>query len=311
MDASVFFIDDITKVVYTLDSSGKKIYIGTSSDIEDLSLDSSNLNKLNNKTEEMKNENLIRNVLEGIYNDETLRNTVIPCFLSDPGLNKSTTIRQFAKEKGVNLVPLILSQRNPNEISGTLMPHEGKMTYFDYDLLTGMQDGDILFVDEVLNSNTMVLNACLTILMERELISGKKLPNIMIVAASNPQGATRLTPQQKQRFVFYNLSLDTRSFKTYLKNKYQILPEMAKAIVKLIKEESFTSKEYNYCSARSLDLAINMMIKNVITPYDDILKPILNTFVENKSNEDIIFKDGSKLLKNEQDHWLTLKRKEV
>ena len=265
-----------------------------------------------NKKVNMDNKNLINDVLNGIYNNLELRRTAIPCFISDPGLNKSTTIRQFAKEKGVKLVPLILSQRNPNEISGTMLPtKDEKMKYFDYDLLVDMKDGDILFVDEILNANTMVLNACLTILMERELISGKKLPDIMIVAASNPQGATRLTPQQKQRFVFYNLNLDKDSFKEYLQNKYQLTDTMFKAVLKIVREEKFTSKEYNYSSARSIDLAISMMIAGVPTPYANKLQPILETFIENEMDEDITLKDGTIFKKKERISWLELKQKNL
>ena len=253
----------------------------------------------------------IKKILNGIYNNKSLRDKVIPCFLSNPGLNKSTEIRQFAKEKGVKLVPLVLSQRSPNEISGTLMPSEdSKMSYFDYDLLTDMKEGDILFVDEVLNANTTVLNACLTILMERELISGKKLPSIMIVAASNPQGATRLTPQQKQRFVFYDYKLNKKTFKTYLQDKYQLLDSQVRIINKLVNEESFVGKKYNYSSARSLDLAIEMIIADIPSPYHNELSPVLNTLVTNELEEDITLNDGSIFHSGETLPWLTLKQKE-
>ena len=66
------------------------------------------------------------------------------------------------------------------------------------------------FFDELLNGNPVVLNACLTILEQRKFISGKPLPNIMIVAAANPQGMTPLTPQVKERFVWYNVSFDSK-----------------------------------------------------------------------------------------------------
>lgn len=282
----------------TLDSASMKI----------VDSNKTNIKKEKNKNT-MNNKNLMNEVLEGIYNDLGLRQTVIPCFMSNPGLNKSSTIRQFARNKGVNLVPLVLSQRNPNEISGSLLPNGDKMSYFDYDLLTDMKEGDILFVDEVLNANGMVLNACLTILMERELISGKKLPNIMIVAASNPQGATRLTPQQKQRFVFYNLGLDHKGFTTHLQGKYGLPKDICQGVIKIINEEGFNSKEYNYSSARSVDLAIDMMIKEVPTPFESKLKSILNIKIKNSSGKDITLSDGSIYLKDEMKSWLELKRK--
>lgn len=62
--------------------------------------------------------NTIKPILEGIYNDVELRKTIVPLFLGNPGLAKSTIIREFAKEKGVKMVPFVTSQRNPFEISG-------------------------------------------------------------------------------------------------------------------------------------------------------------------------------------------------
>ena len=38
-----------------------------------------------------------------------------------------------------------------------------KMTYFNFDKLENLKDGDILFFDELLNGNPVVLNACLTL----------------------------------------------------------------------------------------------------------------------------------------------------
>lgn len=262
--------------------------------------------KINNN-KDMNNKNLMNEVLEKIYEDKELRSKVVPCFMSDPGLNKSTTIREFAKKKGVKLLPLVLSQRNPNEISGVLMPDKGEMKYFDYDLLKTLKKGDILFLDEVLNSPPMVLNACLTILMERELVSGYKLPDIMIVAASNPQGATRLTPQQKQRFLFYDLSLDVTSFKNYLKKKYQLPSAILSHIISIINAEKFDNSTFNYSSARSIDTAIDMLIKNIPTPYEKILKPSLDLLQTNKLG-DIELSDGTVFLKGEMKSWLTLKR---
>ena len=63
----------------------------------------------------------------------------------------------------------------PHEITGMAIPDKEKnvMTYFDYDRFINLKDGDILFFDELLNANLMVLNACLTILENRTMISGK------------------------------------------------------------------------------------------------------------------------------------------
>lgn len=257
----------------------------------------------------MDNKTKIKNILEGIYNDLELRKKVVPLFLGNPGINKTSAIREFAKEKGVRLVPLVLSQRSPNEISGALMPENGQMRYFDYDLLKSLKKGDILLLDEVLNTKSMVLDACLTILMERELISGHKLPNIMIVAAANPQGATRLTPQQKERFLVYDIELDEKGFQLYLEDKYDMPESIARDVVALVKSETFVGNKFNYKSARSIDTAIEMMIKEIPTPYEEVLSSILNRTIKNEEEGDILLKDGSLFLKGELMSYLKIMRK--
>jgi hypothetical protein len=248
------------------------------------------------------------NVITKIYEDEELRKTCIPLFLSNPGIGKTEVIKEFAKSKGVRCLDIIASQLMPHEVSGMLLPvHEDKeVEYFDTKMFTSLQDGDILFFDELLNANTMVLNACLTILENRVLISGKKLPNIMIVAAANPQGATIITPQIKERFIWYNINFDKKAWKKYME-KFQITDEIFEQLCVLINNESFVSSEKNYCTPRSLVKALKMIVADVPTPYSARVKPILETLIENNSDNDIaigevIFK------KNEKMSWLTLQK---
>jgi len=74
----------------------------------------------------------IKEVLEKVYNNDSLRRTIVPLFIGDPGLGKTVVIQEFAKEKGVKLVELITSQMSPFEISGIAMPDKEtkKMTYY-------------------------------------------------------------------------------------------------------------------------------------------------------------------------------------
>lgn len=191
------------------------------------------------------------------------------------------------------------------------------MVYFDYKMFYDLKEGDILFFDELLNANPMVLNACLTILENRTLISGKKLPNIMIVAAANPQASTIVTPQIKERFIYYNISIDRDSWKKYM-SKYLITDTIFDSLYSLVAAESFNNSITNYYSPRSIEKAINMMINSIPTPYENKLKDILNLPVENKTDKDIqigeyTFKVGEsifwlelqKLIKNKQNATIT------
>lgn len=60
----------------------------------------------------------VKEILEKVYSNESLRKSVVPLFLGNPGLGKTVFIDEFAKEKGVQLVELITSQMSPFEISG-------------------------------------------------------------------------------------------------------------------------------------------------------------------------------------------------
>lgn len=65
--------------------------------------------------------NQIKEILEKVYTNDSLRKTIVPLFLGNPGLGKTVVIQEFAKEKGVKLVELITSQMSPFEISGIAM----------------------------------------------------------------------------------------------------------------------------------------------------------------------------------------------
>lgn len=247
-------------------------------------------------------------VISKIYENEELRNSCIPLFLSNPGLGKTQCIREFAKEKNVKCFPVIASTKMPHEFSGIAVPDNDtkRMTYFDYDELLDLKDGDILFLDEMLNANPMILNAFLTVLEDRVLPSGKKLANIMIIAAGNPQGSVSLTPQIKQRFVWYDIKFNKESWKKYM-SKYLITNEIFESLCVLIQNESFLSSNKNYYTPRSIEKAIKMILKDVNTPYDIKLKPILNSLIQNTSQQDIQI--GETVWKvNEMIPWLKLQK---
>jgi hypothetical protein len=247
-------------------------------------------------------------IITKIYEDEDLRNTCIPLFLSNPGMGKTSVIKQFAKDKGVNCLDIIASQLMPHEISGMAMPeHDSKkMVYFDYQMFYDLKDGDIVFFDELLNANPMVLNACLTILENRTLISGRKLPKVMIIAAANPQGAQIVTPQIKERFIWYNLAFDKESWKKYM-SKYLISNEIYDQLCTLVQSESFSNSGRNYYTPRSIEKAIKMMLADVKTPYEIKLKPILETKILNITENDISLGDFL-WTKNSPISWLQLQK---
>ena len=286
----------------------------------------------------------IYGILEGIYNDPWSRRNIVPLFMSNPGAGKTQIIEQFMKDKGAYKPPFVLSQRMPFEISGMALVErnnnwlgklfrgiqyilknlfknriddpnfeifistldkdtQDRMRYYDFDFLLELKDGDILFIDEAFNANPLTLSAFLTFLESRIMISGKQLPDIMIVAAANPQGKPVLTPQIHRRFLQYDIVFDPEAWKDYMWKKFKMSDKVSSKLCTLISSEDFSG--YNYNTPADLHKATNMIIKNIPTPYDTIVKPILSTLVENTLG-DIILPNGEILAQNETIEWLKL-----
>lgn len=250
----------------------------------------------------------IKKILEKVYNNDSLRKSVVPLFIGNPGLGKTAIIAQFAKEKGVKLVELITSQMSPFEISGIAMPDKDlkKMIYYNFDKIEDLQDNDILFFDELLNGNPVVLNACLTILEQRMMISGKPLPNVMIVAAANEQGMTPLTPQIKERFVWYSVLFDKNMWiNNYMIPQFNITSNIGDKLAALIKTEYFTGR--NFMTPRSISKSVNMLINDVPVPdeYQKNILPILSELITNTLG-DITLNNGEILKQGEMIKWIDL-----
>ena len=136
------------------------------------------------------------------------RDQIVLCLLGKPGIGKTEAVERFAKDHNRNVVHIIASQIMPNEVSGMTMPNQEtrSMDVFDHYRLSHMRDGDILFFDELLKGQQQVLNACLTLIQERRLMSGTKLPDVLIIAAANPlASASQLPPEIRQRFLFHKV----------------------------------------------------------------------------------------------------------
>ena len=223
-------------------------------------------------------EELMLDVLNKTYDNLILRRKTVPLFMSNPGIGKTTIIKKFVEEKKVKMVKITLSQRMPNEVVGMVMPDvaSGKLVVYDSHELNSLRDGDVLFFDEVFNGTLkQTLDAVLNLLEDRMLPSGKKLANVMIVAASNPQGLINLTPQIKERFIRYNLKFNTYEFQNLLKNKYGMPESVSSHLSMLINKEKFEQNEWDFVTPRSIEKAINQIGCDLQSPYDDIILPFL------------------------------------
>ena len=233
----------------------------------------------------------ILDILEKTYNNDFLRRRTVPLFMSDPGLGKTSTIKRFAKEKRVKLLKLTLSQRMPNEVVGMMMPNTqtGKLEVFDSYELTSLENGDILFIDEVFNGTLkQTLDSFLNLLEDRTLPSGRQMADIMIVAASNPQGLINLTPQIKERFIKFDLKFNSLEFEDYLKKEYGMPHSVSSGLCTLIRKEKFEDNYWNFNSPRSMEKAINQTACGIESDYYGLVKPHLMIEIESPIDLEIL-----------------------
>lgn len=149
------------------------------------------------------------------------RKEIVLCLLGKPGIGKTEAVERFAKDHGRNVVHIIASQILPSEVSGMTMPNQEtrSMDIFDHYRLSHMEDGDILFFDELLKGQQQVLNACLTLIQERRLMSGTKLPDVLVIAAANPLATPLQLPLEiRQRFMFVNVEWNRLRWCEYMES---------------------------------------------------------------------------------------------
>lgn len=170
-------------------------------------------------------EDKVKNDIDEVYNlieaADKCRDQIVLCLLGKPGIGKTEAVERFARDHGRNVVHIIASQVMPNEVSGMTMPNQEtrSMDVFDHYRLSHMRDGDILFFDELLKGQQQVLNACLTLIQERRLMSGTRLPDVLIIAAANPlASASQLPPEIRQRFLFHKVEWKSDRWIKYMQD---------------------------------------------------------------------------------------------
>lgn len=116
---------------------------------------------------------------------------VTPFLRSPPGLGKSAIIAQIAKENGLKLIDMRLSDREPTDLQGILFPKDGRATYLpphevpiESDPIPEGYAGWILFLDELPNAPRAVQSAAFK-LLDRKVGEYAMHPACFIVAAGN------------------------------------------------------------------------------------------------------------------------------
>ncbi len=250
----------------------------------------------------------IKKILSTTYNNKYLRENTIPVFVGTTGLGKTSLVKEFAEEVGAKLVPLPLSTKDPFEISGMLFPDKEnkRVVEFDVSIFRDLKDGDILFLDEVLNAPLATFKSLLTVLSERTLGSGYKLPDIMICGAANEEGMTKLLPQVSQRFLFYKVWENLKIFSKYFKDKYFLDASTLEAAFDVISEDKFNGSFLNnYSTPRFFEHSINLYLENGFSVNDNFHEILESAMIENKIGS-IPLENGTIISENEMVSWKIL-----
>lgn len=188
------------------------------------------------------------------------RSQIVPCLVGPVGIGKTVAVEMhrdnMAKKYGkdISVTTIIASQILPNEVSGITMPDLSthSMEIYDHFRLSHMKDGDILFFDELLEADQLVLSACLTLIESRMMMSGKKLPDIQIVAATNPTiSPASIKPSIRQRFMFSIFEFDQEAkeeYKEYARQRFNV--DIPSITLESICDNN--TQHYNFLSPRSL-----------------------------------------------------------
>lgn len=238
----------------------------------------------------------ISKVLASMY---PLRRELVPCFIGAPGIGKTQGVHEFAKSMGVKVVTFILSNAVPSEVSGIRMPDNDNHTLVTFDdaRMASLEDGDILFFDEILEAPPMLWSSILTLIQDRTMASGRKLPDVMIVAASNPvASAGMIPPSVRDRFEWCELTFDFPAWRGWFWDKFGYeVPENAFTLFKS------DGGEYNILTPRKFVKLFEWYLAN--QDDEDVIEwigefhgwPLVKTFKEIMKSKDKF--DGRRIVR--------------
>lgn len=180
-----------------------------------------------------------------------MRSQIVPCLVGPPGIGKTAAVEQHAKTHGCGkVVKIVASRCVPSETVGMTMPdHKHRsMDIYNSVQLSSLEDGDILFLDELLEADQYVLSTLLTVIESREMADGTPLPDIQIIAATNDTiSPEQLKPNIRQRFMFQRFEVDKEQTAAYIKKLTGMT--VNPVLLNLLCEDG---SDYNFLTPRSL-----------------------------------------------------------
>lgn len=204
-----------------------------------------------------------------------LRSEIVPCLMGPPGIGKTAAVKQHAEAHGCGkVVKIVASRCVPSETVGMTMPdHKHRsMEIYNSMQLSSLEDGDILFLDELLEADQYVLSTLLTVIESREMADGTPLPDIQIIAATNDTiPAEQLKGNIRQRFMFQKFGVDPIQTRRYIHKTTGI--KVPKAVLSKVCGQS--SGDYNFLTPRSLS-KLCMWIDSADSEHEEEVAQVIN-----------------------------------
>jgi hypothetical protein len=223
-----------------------------------------------------------------------LKNEIVPCLVGPPGIGKTAAVMAHAKKHNAKVTKIVASRCVPSETVGMTMPdHDNRsMTIYNSMQLGSLKDGDILFLDELLEADQFVLSTLLTVIESREMADGTPLPDIQIIAATNDT----IPPEQlkgniRQRFMFMNFKIDSLQTADYIYEKTGL--QLDYETMSMLKS---SGTGYNFMTPRSLTklcLWINATPEDKLGDVESIINRIWDCNVGTKIKNARIKRDNS------------------
>ena len=190
----------------------------------------------------MKNRNVknVKNELKELLELARISNDVL-MIEGVHGIGKSEIIKEYADENDFHLKVLFTSLLEETDLAGIPVPKDNRTEWLEPDWISEMKEAKkngkecVLFLDELNRANTATLNACLELLLNKE-INGHKLPeNTLVCAAINPSDTgdyqvTEFDPALLDRTLFYTLTPDPEAWVQWAKEN-----NIHKTIINFIK----------------------------------------------------------------------------
>lgn len=143
-------------------------------------------------------------------------NHLVPLLKGMPGVAKSSIVKQFAKENGLEFIDVRASQLDPVDLRGVPAVIDGRTMWAPPIFLPEDGSPTCLFLDEIGQAPPSTQGALLQLLLDRQLGEYELPENCFVVAATNNvtdrAGVHEMISPAKSRVIHIDVDVDTEDW---------------------------------------------------------------------------------------------------